>query len=721
MTLAQIQVFWHLIEVVRGKSAPEIRGFARSILPVLRLYGGWSSLDTMGVALEDDASPEGGAQSGLAFRIAYSGGHQARGLIPAGFERTAKGSYDIVVMNPPYIRAERSGSASVGDAYASVTFKNTDSSIFFIYRALRQWVKPGGTLAFIVPIGITEAAYAGPLRRLLGQYRIRLIADLEGLGKVTFRGVKRATVIMVVEKVASSPNDNVELLQLDSRAYINEEIDFTLAQRSTVKRGALERLAYLPTNLKQALEVNEENGGAEVPSVPLPAPDELSTLACATAPATPPEKAPAWLEALRGDEGSSDAILTKLGERDDEALLTLRDLPRLGEIVKLVYVKRVRGRIAEVLTTQPTHERYAYRPELLFNYGVKLGGPAALRQEGEDDCLTLYKGQNIFPQGLLGSAMGEWSPTARRESTRYIYSYADQLSYERTFAAREISQLPTVAPLRSGQGFQNTAYIVELTEAFPLHVYVLSRVVQFYAARVLRSSIIEDLGCHWYKRTLTLLPIPEDRSAEKVQALAAVGERVLEADSDVANQYRTIEALIEAGSAAGANLATLIVNQDALIAGVDLNGASEEGIGVVGLVESVQEIRSADLFFSVTIPDDDLRTFVLFVLERKVEAEPEALLSRSDLLEIHVPSNLSEVAQAIRSLADNNLLETYGDALTALDHTVADMCGMPAKQRDHMIARMSEDPILSKMRPMIAQRGLRVQPYADRTEEEIYG
>ena len=733
VTLAQIQVFWHLIDVVRGKSAEEIRTFARSILPVLKLYGGWSSLDTMGAAFEAGAGSGGGAgaQSGMAFRVAYVSKRKAQALVPAGFERTVKGNYDIVVMNPPYIRAERSGTASVGDAYDSVTFKNTDTSIFFIYRALQQWVKPGGTLAFIVPIGVTEAAYAGPLRRVLEQYRIKLIADLEGLGKVTFRGVKRATVIVVVEKSPASPDDDVTMLQLDPSALVGDVIDFSLARRSTVKRRALDRLAYLPATLQGALEteiaeaiVVPAEDDADVSrilrEVDLPVDSDQTPRSQQPESATLSTQSPAWLEALRGDEGSADAILTKLSSGDEVALLALRDLPRLGEIVQLVYVKRQRSRIVEVQVEEPTHERYAYRPELLFNYGVKLGGSAALKRAGDQDCIQLFKGQNIFPQGLLGEPMGEWSPTALRESTRYIYSYAPHLSYQRTFAAREISQLPTVAHLEPGQGFQNTAYMVELTEDFPLHSYVLSRVIQFYAARVLRSSIIEDLGCHWYKRTLTLLPIPTDRSAEKIAELTAAGDRVLNTDSDIANRYRTIDALVESGKEAGATIASLVVDGDSRSVGIDLNDASEEGLIVSAVGEAGDQLRSTDLFFAITIPDAELRRFVLFVLERRIEAEADEPLSRADVLDILVPANLSEVVRAIKSLSTDNLRQNYLAALEELDRVVAEHCGISTAHRDHMIAAMSDDPILSKMRPMIAQRGLRIQPYADHAEGTRY-
>lgn len=724
ITLAQIQVFWHLIDVVSGKTPEQIREFARSILPVLRLYGGWSSLDTLGETF-DDAGSAAGTQTGIAFRVAHIGKRKAQALIPAGFERTAKGIYDVVVMNPPYIRAERIGSASVGNAYDSVTFKNTDTSIFFIYRALKQWVKPGGKLAFIVPIGITEAAYAGPLRRVLDDYRIKLIADLEGLGKVTFRGVKRATVIMVVEKTAPSPDDEVELLQLDPSALVGDVIDFSVARRSTVSRRDLDRSTYLPSALRPALQdasaepnpvSGEENSDLE--SAPETQPEEGKVKA--DVPAGGDAAVPLWLQAMRGEEAGGDAILTKLSAGDVAALRTMRELPRLGELIRLVFVKRVRGKIAEVLTEEPVQERYAYRPELLFNYGVKLGGANALARPNESDAVPLYKGQNVFPQGLLGEPLGQWSPTSRRESTRYLYSYLDQLTFAHAYGLRKVAQLPTAVRVTGEAAFQDTVLICDLNEPFPLNIYLLSRIVQFYAARVLRSSIIEDFGATWSKRTLTLIPVPRDRAPNDLTQLSEVGERVLEADSDIANRYRAIDGLLATGSVDARTLGELIVDGDTLVAGVDLNGVSEDGVALSRVHEAGGELHSSDLFFSARVPNKDLRAYIGFVLGRMIEQEPEDLIARGDLLAIIVPINLADVAAAIADLAADNLEQRYTDALLALDALVAEKCGISAADRDHMIGAMTADPILAKMRPMIAQRGLRIQPYADHSDGDRY-
>lgn len=704
IALAQIQIFWHLIDVVRKKSVEETRDFARAILPSLPLHGGWSSLDPMGRAFGEGEEAGTAAQIGMTFRLA-NGERGGGALIPPGFEKVAQGEYDLVVMNPPYIRSERTGAGGIGDAYSEVAFKNTDTSIYFIYRALRQWVKPGGRLAFIVPIGMTEAAYAGPLRRILEGYRIKLVADLEGLGKSTFRGVKRATIIMVVERAEPSPNDEVKMLQLGPTALVDDVIDFGRAVTTTVRRHQLDRLSYLPEALRPG--VREVGGADQIGKCDAMEPVDLADL-------------PDWVAAMRANEDSADAMLTKFGDGDPEALTSMAELPRLGEIVRVVWARRDRGRIVEICEDEPISERYAFRPELLFNYGVKLGGSDAFCRAGETDCIDLYKGQNIFPQGLLGEPMGQWSPTARRESTRYIYTYADHLNYKDTYALREISQLPTAAPIVAGSGFQNTAHVVALTEAFPLNSYLLSRVVQFYAARVLRSSIIEDLGCHWYKRTLTLLPIPCSRTPESLERLRTAGQAVMDADSDIADRYREIDRLVIEGSKGGRTINTLVVEGDLLVGGIDLNGVSESPVPVIHIRESGSEVNSSDLFFSLRLPDATLRTFIAFNLARRVEDDPEAELCREDVLGLIVPTNLDAVVTAIRSLTTDDLNARYYRALDELDSVVSAQCGIEDAHRDHMIEAMTNDPILSQMRPMIAQRGLRVQLYADHAESNRY-
>ncbi|RWH94136.1 MAG: SAM-dependent DNA methyltransferase [Mesorhizobium sp.] len=677
VALAQIQVFWHLVEMMSDKTTQEAREFARAILPVIRLHGGWSSLDPMGLSFGNTSTAS--AQEGLAFRVRREEGRAVGSLIPAGFERVTKEAFDLVIMNPPYVRSERQGATDYSRTYSEVSHRGTDLSAFFVYRALRQWVKPGGTLAFIVPIGLMEAEYGGPLRRVLREYKIKLIADLEGLGRTTFRGIKRPTVIVVVEKTAPSTDDDVEMLQLDESCITDEDvIDFAKAQRSLVKRSDLERSRYLPDDATMA----------------------------------------PWIGAIRAGGDDAGAILTKMVEGDVPTLAATRNLPRLGSLVKVVWVKRGREglQIADEVPTGAT--RVLWKPELVFNYGVKLGGAKALAAPSDPAALDLYKGQNIFPAGVLGQPMGRWNPDAGKEDNPYIYTYRQFLSQPGTFALREISQLPTASPITGQIAFQNTVFVCQLTEPFPMNVYLLSRVVQFFAARVLRSSIIEDYGCHWYKRTIPFLPVPADRSQANLDRLAMNGEEVLQADADLADRYRHIRQLMSEGS--GRTLNDLLADGDALVHGLDLTGVSESPVPITEVNEAGADITVPDLFFQLRVPDERLRVYVAFALRRMLEDDPDLRVSRTDIVGLLVPEKLDEVVEAIRQLETSDATARYAKSLASLDTTVAELLGLTDEQRDYAVKKMTTDPVLRRMRPMLAHRGLRVQPYADHSAGDRY-
>ena len=75
---------------------------------------------------------------------------------------------------------------------------------------------------------------------------------------------------------------------------------------------------------------------------------------------------------------------------------------------------------------------------------------------------------------------------------------------------------------------------------------------------------------------------------------------------------------------------------------------------------------------------------------------------------------------SIAALTDSDLGARHSAALDALDALVAEQCHIPAALRDHMVKAMKSDAILSKMRPMTAQRGLRIQPYSDHSDGDRY-
>src|SRR5690606_11850293 len=128
------------------------------------------------------------------------------------------------------------------------------------------------------------------------------------------------------------------------------------------------------------------------------------------------------------------------------------------------------------------------------------------------------------------------------------YTYEKFLDTDYLYAFREIAQLPVACQVPREVVFQNTVLLAQLDEAFPLDAWCMSRVLQFYAARLMRSTVIEDLSAHWYKRQIALFPIPYSRTPTLIALLKDAGRAVIDADRDLANRYRRFDAIVEADS-----------------------------------------------------------------------------------------------------------------------------------------------------------------------------
>ena len=96
--------------------------------------------------------------------------------------------------------------------------------------------------------------------------------------------------------------------------------------------------------------------------------------------------------------------------------------------------------------------------------------------------------------------MGHWDAGRSVVDSLRLYAYRHLFDFSKLYAVREISQLPTACPVPPNTAFQNTVLMVQLAEDFPLNLYLMSRIPQWFAIKALRASIIEDLTTHWFKR-----------------------------------------------------------------------------------------------------------------------------------------------------------------------------------------------------------------------------
>lgn len=679
VSLAQIQLLWHNIDLFTGKSPAEIRSLAASLVPAIQVHGGHSSLDTFGETLvrglETSAS-----QKGLDFSTVASDQRRKRvASVPRRFRQVVQGTYDIVIGNPPYVRPHRfSMDEGTLRTYEEVAQGQVDLYIPFLYRAVRAWVREGGRVSFIVPMGVLEAAYAGPLRRVLNEFKLIEIVDMEALRKKTFRGIKRPTIIFVLENSRGSENDGVATTTLSMDCYQanTDTIDFTKAARATVTRKLMSESAYLPNNADNT----------------------------------------AWMADVVA-EGTA-AILTKVSSADALILERMACAPRLGSIVKVVYKRRGRREAgtaqANAVESIPEGSNpVEWEPYVMLAYGIKLGGSRAIVRSG----LPIYKGQNIFPSRVLGEPMGHWDPERSTVDSLRLYSYRHLFDHSKLYAVRNLSQLPAACPAPADIVFQNTAQLIQLSEDFPLNLYLLSRVPQWFAVKVLRTSIIEDLFTTWVKRNLLLIPIPSKRTEADIARLKAAGEHVITTDKDLSNAHRHVEQLI--ADSPKKSLFDLFADDSPLVAGADLSGAAS-GALISAVREEGEDVVSDDLFFRIKVPNPALRRYLAYLLDRLVDEGDDATFDVETLGSLQVPSNIHAVVAAIDLMRITDSARVFEDALLELDTVVADLFGMSRADLDYITSAMINDGFLKQLRPNFEHRGLRVQPYADHSQEDRY-
>jgi len=122
------------------------------------------------------------------------------------------GGFDVVIGNPPYVRAGRLRSEK---EYYKLHFQSAfgayDIFVLFIERAL-DLVKNKGLVGFITPNKYFVADYASKLRQMLiNKYSIKEIADL-GKCKSVFPGALISTAITIIRKSKTTSSLRLKIL-----------------------------------------------------------------------------------------------------------------------------------------------------------------------------------------------------------------------------------------------------------------------------------------------------------------------------------------------------------------------------------------------------------------------------------------------------------------------------------------------------------------------------
>jgi hypothetical protein len=689
-TLAKIQLLWHVLAGAEGAEGDRIKQAIR----ILKIEGGHSSLDTWGIPMEASGSGQVG------FDYTYKARRKALKASDRSFRdiSTLNDHFDIVIGNPPYVRVHRvKMSTETAEAFADVTRKQTDLSAYFVYRALKWWLKPGGKMAFFLPLAVTEAAYGEKLRKLFDEYRIIEIVDLELLGNVAFHGANIVTIILIVEKALAAPDDQVKITTVDEACYdpITGLVDMAKATSVNLCRSDISLGSYLPEN---EMVVAEGEASEE-----------------------------------EEDDASANALLTKLRQGDASILKEMSALPRLISLIQTGYKHRKKPKLRSIYPP-PAHEAFNWHKVLIRGRGVEIGG----KKPSDVGGLPILKGGDVFPDGVSGSPFGYWDGVSESISTPRFYYWGDCICRDRTYVIREISLAPTVAPHPTDTYLQNTVYIMQLAEKFPLNIYILSRIVRWYMVKTARASAIQKQFCHWFPRNLLRAPVPVVIGPEFVEKLEEAGAKLFTLDREIALGEATLSRFVDTESGESSPLrhrSELITNgiitlpdpQDYPVPEANWENvvAVYDGTSVEfqlpipgGLITSLPAKTASGKPCRITINDLRLRRWITWVANDNLVAG--TLPSQSWARNLPIPADLDKVDELLDRVENGQAIKDLEICLNELDAIVAKEIGLSDDDRDYIINQMKTDSLLLKMQPAWRHTSGRRRVYTAYGDERTY-
>ncbi len=675
-TLAKIQLLWHLLSVITNHPEQVMREAIQSI----KIEGGHDSLDTWGTPMikRNDLFYNSDIMR-IAKERDEASDTRRRRTIKASARRyrdisTRHEGYDIVVGNPPYVRIHRIAmDEQIKFDYEEVAFKQTDLSAFFVYRTLKWWLKPGGRMAMFLPMATTEAAYTEKLRRMVQEYKIVEIVDLELLGNSTFHGANVVTVILVVEKTPASAKDLVRITTVTQECFDDKTntIDMGLAQSLNIPREHIVLERYLPQT------------------------DVLSD------------------EEFEDEETVDTAWLTKIKPADVPILEQLTRTRRLDSLIQRGYEKRRRGKIVQrELSIPPDANPMEWKEKRMMGYGVKIGGTPPNQPEG----LPILKGGDTFPDGIDGDPIGFWDGSKDLVDTVRFYGWKEYMDTSRCFGLRELSLVPVVGPHPKNAYLQNTVYLVQLAEVFPLNIYTVSRIVSWFMVKTARASVMSgSMRAHWFPRNILRIPVPTEMSYGLNQELVQIGARIFELDRELASGDRQVDEFsnTENGKSKPLKQRTDLLTEGEISRPTDVAWPDKEmdwsGTEAIEIEDRILFAMPSPLFPEYPSPTSDGRPCEFVVRDAKLRRwllwqcnallEGGRLPSASWLSNIAIPDDI-DVAMTVLDRLENHQAEIdLENAISRLDIVVAKALGLTESQRDYIIDEMQLDPLLSLLHP----------------------
>jgi hypothetical protein len=633
IALAQVQFFWHLFELFQGKSREEVRSLASSLIPSINLCGGQSSLEMAGILFS--------GQEGFAYVEPRS--PNGTGETDPKWLRIMRGTYHVCAGNPPWIRAHRiSLSTSLQEQYDDVYEKQIDLSGLFLYKALRQWVKPGGYAGFILPYSTLESESAEKLRTFLKTKTIVEIVDMELVASRVF-DADTVPIILIVKNERNPTGHKVRVSILTDDAYneLEDKIDFSKARVISIPLDHLLTESYGNTTTKKI--------------TPKVYPEDVD-------------------------------VLKKIGKN-----------PRVHDKARRLWINTKDKTDVKVAESKLVPQ--GYREHTLTQRGLEIGGSSGFSGQG----VPVFKGANVFPEAILGEPSGLWNLEDKKITSINIFKYSVFLT-ESTYVTRRLSQVPVAGKWSPDIAFNDSTHLISFEKPFPLNVYLLSRIPQFFAFKTLRTEVMLRRRAVWNVAELQNIPVPEQID---VQQIEQIGSILFQHSNDILNKYRHVQQIIE--NSRTYSLRDCIMDKRLSPDVIDLTGFPED-IRVRSDEITCKENRiTGGLFVDIRVLDGLLLDYLAYFI---AEILSDEYVDKSVFLDIPIPiDNLSKVVEAINTANKNKPEEKYQQEIEALDYLVGGALGLTNEEIAYVVGQFHEDPFLKRINPNMPHLGMKFQAY----------
>ncbi|HEX7723881.1 MAG TPA: N-6 DNA methylase [Pyrinomonadaceae bacterium] len=380
---------------------------------------------------------------------------------------------DYVIGNPPFVRNERvpiEDRDVLSDIFEDVKSKNTDLSAYFLYSAMKYWLKTGGVLGMVAPIGLANTGMAEHLRAFLRKYSIFHIVSLEWMAKDVFPDADIIPMLLFARKQPAEKGKQITVVTgLRSKIELRKLIEDPIFFAQHASQLDYEKWLNLSPTGDWPLEMRAED---------MPVLEKLRKLPALGTVAQP---------SFAVKQGA-EAKTVRLATKEEQTQTEIRFLK--GQNICAFHIARG-DEVIDLSKIDEVSDASIWKNQMFYN-----------RNRGDSDQTGLGR-YDYEPQGLINHHPSDTLCCLVPE----IYV---------TLLAAVADPLEVCA---------NNSVMVVVPLRYSAHVIaaiINSRVSRYYSFLLSRSAILLRRRSTWFPRALKALPLPDlnDDQAKRLHALA---------------------------------------------------------------------------------------------------------------------------------------------------------------------------------------------------------